>query len=296
MIALTKSKGMVSMTNISTMTLGAVTLNVNNIKLQSEFYQKVIGLHIIEESEKKVSLGIKETIEELVILEALDPAKNRERVTGLYHLVILLPTRGALGGVLRHLIEVRAQLQGASDHGYSEALYLQDPEGNGIEIYRDKDRSEWDTQENGIIRGITIEMDIEGVLAAGPVSTPYMPEGTIMGHVHLTGTNFPANEIFYKDLLGFNLTDDLGGHARFFGMDGYHHQVGVNNWLGNTILHRKNLDLGIKEYQINWGTKEIFTAVKDRLEQANYELDIMNEFEFKTLDPNGIMVHMGLQK
>ena len=284
------------MTYNQTITLGAVTLNVNNLEKQKQFYQNIIGLHIIEESSQKVSLGIKNSNNILVNLVQLDPTQIRERVTGLYHLAFLLPTREALGQVLRHLIEIQAPLGGAADHGYSEALYLNDPEGNGIEIYRDKAEAEWDIRPNGQIKGITIELDAEGVLSAGVTSTPNMPEGTVMGHVHLTGTNFTENEHFYRDILGFNLTDDLGGHARFFGMDGYHHQIGVNNWLGEQIPNRKGHTLGINEYTIIWESSLDFNFVLEKAQKENNSIEIINEGEFKIVDPNGIMIHMELKK
>ena len=279
-----------------TITLGAVTLNVNDLDSQKNFYQNVIGLHIIEESDQKVSLGIRESNEILVHLVPLDPKKNRERVTGLYHLAFLLPSRKALGGILRHLIAKQAPLGGAADHGYSEALYLNDPEGNGIEIYRDKPVEEWTIESTGKIPGITIEMDAEGVLAANSEASNEMPKGTVMGHVHLTGTDFEANEVFYRDLLGFSLTDDLGGHARFFGMDGYHHQIGVNNWLGNQIPNRMKETLGINEYTIRWESSLDFTMVLEKAQKTNYFIEVINDREFKITDPNGIIVHMELKK
>lgn len=279
-----------------TMTLGAVTLNVNDLDSQKNFYQNVIGLHIIEESGQKVSLGIQETEEILVHLVPLDPRKNRERVTGLYHLAFLLPSRKALGGILRHLIERQAPLGGAADHGYSEALYLNDPEGNGIEIYRDKPVDEWMIEPNGKIPGITIEMDAEGVLAASSEAINKMPKGTVMGHVHLTGTDFEANEIFYRDLLGFSLTDDLGGHARFFGMDGYHHQIGVNNWLGNQVPNRQKGTLGINEYMIIWESSLDFNLILEKAQKMGESIEVISNREFKITDPNGIIVHMELKK
>lgn len=284
------------MTNNQSISLGAVTLNVNDLRKQTEFYQEVIGLHIIEESHQKVSLGIKETNTILVKLEQLEPLKQRQQEAGLYHLAFLLPTRSDLGGVLRHLIEIKAPIEGAANHGYSEALYLHDPEGNGIEIYRDKDRSEWDITSSGRIIGITEEMDVQGVLAARLTSLNKLPEGTVMGHVHLTGSDFLANETFYRDVLGFDLTDDLGGHARFFAKDGYHHQIGVNNWLGDTIRKRGEKSLGISQYEIIWYNVSDFVETKARLVESGQTIEEKSDNEFKIKDSNGIIIHMELKK
>lgn len=284
------------MENNRTVQLGSVTLNVNNLEVQRKFYEEVVGLHIIEESSQKISLGVKETREVLINLLSLESKKDRLRETGLYHVAFLLPTREALGGILRHLLEIKVQLGGAADHGYSEALYLNDPEGNGIEIYWDKPREFWNVQENGKIPGITIEMDAKGVLEASPRSLSKMPEGTKVGHVHLTGTDFEENLFFYQNILGFSLTDDLGGHARFFGMDGYHHQIGVNNWLGEGIPIRQKNSLGINQYEIIWENTLDFLEIKKKLVQNNYSFDLISDNVFKISDPNGIIVHMELKK
>lgn len=277
---------------MKTMELGEVSLNVKDLNRQKEFYQNTIGLSIIEENEKKVNLGIQETTEVLVSLVKTTNEIPQEKMTGLYHLALLLPTRKSLGGILRHLIEIKAPLIGASDHGYSEALYLQDPEGNGIEIYRDKERSQWEITEDGRIKGVTLEMDAEGVLAEGYEVLDKMPEGTKMGHVHLSVADFDSNESFYRDILGFKLTDDLGGHARFFAMDGYHHHIGTNNWLGSNL---KKIDEGIpglNYYKIYWKTAADFDALKKRIITSEY--NILNETpsSFDVIDPNGILIKM----
>lgn len=272
--------------------LGEISLNVKDLNRQKEFYQNTIGLYIIEENEIKVDLGIQGVNEILVSLVKVENEIPQEKMTGLYHLALLLPTRKALGGILRHLIEIKAPLIGASDHGYSEALYLQDPEGNGIEIYRDKEKSQWDVKNDGQIKGVTLEMDAEGVLAEGYETLARMPEGTKMGHVHLSVADFEANERFYRDLLGFNLTDDLGGHARFFAMDGYHHHIGTNNWLGSNLKKNHEGILGINYYKIYWEKTTDFEDLKKRIVTSGY--DILNESSdsFDVIDPNGILIKM----
>ena len=279
-----------------TLSLGEVSLKVNNLKKQADFYQEVIGLHIIEESDQKVSLGIKESGEILVSLVEIPETKKVRFSTGLYHLALLVPTRKDLGGVLRHLLEIQAPIDGGADHGYSEALYLTDPEGNGIEIYCDKPRVEWDIKEDGQIKGVTLEMDAEGVLMSSTDSLEKMPVGTKMGHVHLTVAQHEENEVFYRDLLGFTLTDDLGGFARFYAVDGYHHHVGTNNWLGEELSKPTENSLGIDYYKINWLKVTSFNQMKDNLKEKGYELLNEGLNEFQITDPNGIIIHMELKK
>lgn len=281
---------------MKTIQLGEVSLNVKNLKNQSKFYEDVIGLHIIEESDKKVDLGIVETGEVLVSLVQVNEDILNQRMTGLYHLALLLPTREALGGILRHLLEVKAPLIGASDHGYSEALYLQDPEGNGIEIYRDKERSSWDIREDGMIKGITIEMDATGVMLSSPGPINKIPKGTTMGHVHLTVDNLQDTVDFYQGVLGFTLTDMYGDQARFFAKDGYHHHIGTNNWSGTNILKRDNELPGIKYYTIIWETAAAFEALKQRLTELDIKIVSDNSNAFQITDPNGIIIHMELKK
>lgn len=279
-----------------TIALGEVSLKVNNLEKQTAFYQEVIGLHIIEESDKKVSLGIEESGEILVSLVPTTETKKVRFTTGLYHLALLLPTRKELGEVLRHLLEIKAPLVGGADHGYSEALYLNDPEGNGIEIYWDKPRSQWDIKEDGQIKGVTLEMDAEGILSLSNAPLRQMPQGTKMGHVHLTVAHHEENEAFYRDILGFTLTDDLGGYARFYAMDGYHHHIGTNNWLGEELARPTDNSLGINYYKINWLKEEAFYQMKENLLQKNYSLAEETSNEFKITDPNGIIIHMELKK
>ncbi|MDT2834617.1 VOC family protein [Vagococcus carniphilus] len=276
---------------MSTMTLGRVSLRVNDLVKQKNFYQEVIGLHIIEETSQKVELGIKETSEVLVSLVTSSKEYQFEKTTGLYHLALLLPSRVALSGFLRHLIEIKAPLIGAADHGYSEAIYLEDLEGNGIEIYADKPLDKWDIQTDGKIKGVTLELDAEDLFSLTDQSIEKMPIGTKMGHVHLSVADFKANEQFYGETLNFQLTDDLGGHARFFSVDGYHHHIGVNNWQGIGIKKREDHHLGLDYYQMMW-EKESFEQLKAHLKQQEVAFFEVNDQEFHLVDPNGILIQM----
>ncbi len=275
------------------MKLGTISLKVNQLERQRDYYRDVIGLHVIEETLEKVDLGIEETGEILVsLLSSVD--NSSKNVTGLYHLALLLPSRVSFSGFLRHLLEIKAPLIGAADHGYSEALYLEDLEGNGIEIYCDKPVEKWNILSNGQIKGTTLEMNSEEIILLTDRSLTKMPLGTKMGHVHLTVSSLEANELFYCDILGFDLVDNLEGHARFFSVDGYHHHVGVNNWQGNEINKRKTTNLGINFFQMLWQDEVSFNQMKNKLIKHQIKLSDEADNQFSVLDPNGIKIQMSL--
>jgi len=214
-------------TETPSMRIGKVTLTVNNLPLVSDYYRRVVGLNLISQDGETAQLGTGATT--LLELRA-DPAARHAspREAGLFHTAFLLPSRAALGSWLHHAIGAETRLQGASDHLVSEAIYLADSEGNGIEIYRDRPRTEW-TYTNGLVDMATEPLDSQGLLAAGDKHWKAVPDGTIVGHVHLqVGAIAPA-EAFYSNLLGFPVTCRFPG-ATFYGDGGYHHHIATNIW------------------------------------------------------------------
>jgi catechol 2,3-dioxygenase len=168
---------------------------------------------------------------EIIRLSAATAAAAPGRTTGLYHVAILLPSRVALADALRHLARTGTPLQGASDHAVSEAVYLADPEGNGIELYRDRARGEWPRRADGAIAMTTQPLDLDGLLAVpGQEGRWRMPAGTTVGHVHLRVADIRAAERFYGDVLGFETTARYGPAACFVSAGGYHHHIGFNTW------------------------------------------------------------------
>jgi catechol 2,3-dioxygenase len=212
-------------------TIGAVALTVADAQRMAAFYRDALGLAVHREDAARVALGAGG--QDLLILHQ-DPNAPRPpaRSTGLYHLAILLPSRRALAQSLRHLAQSKVALQGASDHLVSEALYLADPEGNGIEIYRDRPRDQW-PMRNGQVQMSTDALDIESMMAELlQHDEPWhgLPDQTTMGHVHLRVANIPAAEAFYHGVLGFDITTRYGSAASFLSAGGYHHHIGLNTW------------------------------------------------------------------
>jgi catechol 2,3-dioxygenase len=206
--------------------LGRVGLGVADLERSVAFYRTSLGMRVFNEDEEKALLGAAD--EPLLLLERRPGARRDPRQAGLFHVAYLLPDRPALGRMLDHLRTRKVVLQGASDHGVSEALYLADPDGHGIEIYADRPPSAW--YEDGRIEMPTRPMDTESVLAAaGDTSFAGLESGTRIGHIHLETQDLAATRRFYTERLGFDITVELP-KAVFLSRDGYHHHVAANVW------------------------------------------------------------------
>ena len=214
---------------------GRVRLQVADLERSIDWYGRVLGLRVLERSDGSAALGATgadEPLVELVERPGAAPAPRRGR-PGLYHYAILLPDRPALGALIRHLSEIRERV-GASDHFVSEALYLQDPDGLGIEVYADRPRSEWRHRDRQLEMA-TEPLDVSGVVgAAGEASWSGMPAGTTMGHVHLHVGDLPAAESFYHEALGLDKVVWSYPGALFLSVGGYHHHLGLNTWAGSS--------------------------------------------------------------
>ena len=214
--------------------LGAVSLTVADLDPQVAFYQDAIGLRQIRRDGNTVELGAPHSDAPLVsLVERPDAPPRPSGTTGLFHLALLVPSRTELARALHRVTGAGHRFTGASDHLVSEALYLDDPEGNGIEIYRDRPREEW-TYEDGTLAMGTLPLDLEGVLAGVPAGDTGdgMAPDTRIGHVHLQVADIPGAEAFYVDALGFEPTVRRYPGALFVSAGGYHHHVGVNTWAG----------------------------------------------------------------
>lgn len=270
--------------------IGKVVLKVANLEKMIAFYTQVIGLSLIEKNQQTARLGTTEKI--LLELIKVENPLPLTRKTGLFHVAFLLPTRKDLGNTLIHYLQSNAPIDGASDHGYSEALYLTDPEGNGIEVYRDKPKSEWDIREDGEIVGITKEMDAEGVVAAADSQQSSFPTGTIVGHVHLKVADLAQTETFYTQVVGLSLKNNFGNQAKFFAAGDYHHHIGSNTWMGKGVPPMADNDLGLAYYTFVLPDKEAFESLLTHLEKKNVSFTLESSRHLALLDPNGIQVKM----
>ncbi|EAC4041959.1 VOC family protein [Listeria monocytogenes] len=268
--------------------LGEVVLNVGHLKEMAGFYQEVIGLKLLEGNERMVRLGVSGSDEALLVLKKIDNAVVPEvpRI-GLFHTAFLLPTRESLADVLLHLAKSGYPIDGAGDHAYSEALYLHDIEGNGIEIYADRPKAEWMRDGAGNLPMVTEQVDVDSLLQIA-TDEPFMgmPNGTIIGHVHLQVADADKAEQFYKAALGMNLTTAIPT-ARFFAAGDYHHHIGSNVWAGRNLENRGENETGLGWFTIITPDKEAITA---NLEQQGYDVKRI-ENTISVTDSNGIKIH-----
>lgn len=273
--------------------LGSVTLNVENLDNMSTYYTEVIGLDVLSQSDKTVELGTKENQKVLLILVKEEAKGTAIKKAGLFHTAFLLPSRKDLGNVLYSYLNREIPIGGASDHGYSEALYLQDPEGNGIEIYADKPKEVWDVRPDGTIAGITIQMDANGVIESrdeGQIDK--FPAGTIIGHVHLSVSSLDATHEFYVDVLGLDLKYNYGEQAKFLAAGDYHHHIGANTWAGENLPNREETDLGLRSYSFVLPNNQAVKNVKENLKNLDMQYTEEVSGAISLFDPNGVKVFL----
>jgi len=210
--------------------IGPVHLTVRDLARGVEFYREGLGFQIARRDERVAVLGAGGP--ELLVLHESAGAARPSRATGLYHFAILVPSRASLAAALAHMSEAGVRLDGASDHSVSEALYLSDPEVNGIEVYRDRPRNEWPISE-GRVRMGSAPIDLDALLAEPggcEARGAGLPADTRIGHIHLAVADLEASRHFYIDVLGFDETGRYGSGALFVSAGGYHHHVAANIW------------------------------------------------------------------
>lgn len=247
--------------------IGAVTLRVRDLPKLTAYYRDAIGLELLREAQGVAELGVGGTVLVRLVAGAAQPTS----AAGLFHLAILLPSRRDLANWLRHAAETGIRLEGASDHLVSEALYLSDPEGNGIEIYRDRTRPEWPRRPDGGIAMATERLDLDRLLSeADGVTYVGMPEGTGMGHIHLRVGDPAAAEAFYHGLLGFDVMVHYPG-ASFLASGGYHHHIAGNIWGSRGAGPRGAGEAGLDSFEIVARDAADFSAMRERILAAGGE-------------------------
>src|SRR5918995_5451564 len=256
--------------------IGKVRLRVADLNDLTTFYERVIGLEAVDRGGDVTRLGAAqgEPLVELVGAPDAPPAPSFS--TGLFHLAILVPDRAELARSLQRVAGAGWRLTGASDHLVSEALYLQDPEGNGIEIYRDRPRDQWG-KDGGELRMATLPLDLEGVLGeldSGDPPAGGMPAGTTIGHVHLQVADIPAAEGFYNGALGLDVMVRSYPGALFLAAGGYHHHLGVNTWQSQGAPPPPEGALGLDRYELVLPGPDERDAAAERLGESGRPLPL----------------------
>lgn len=273
--------------------LAEVTLNVKDLESQTAFYHQLLGLEILNQSENQVLLGAGG--KPLVWLIKTDDISNPKQSYGLYHMALLLPSREDLANLFKHLLDLKIPLVGGADHGYSEAIYLEDLEGNGIELYRDKPEAEWDVREDGRIIGVTEELSAQAIYELGKELDPFViAEGTRMGHVHLSVKNSREASSFYQESLGLEDKFTIP-HASWIASGDYHHHLAVNEWGGKNLVRREHGMVGLAYYVVEVENKEflvnLFTQAQDWQEQLRW----LSSSEFSVTDKDGIVTRVRVE-
>ena len=245
--------------------IGPVTLRVANLDRSLSFYEGVLGFRHIERTPETAILGAQDGVPLLELHEVPGAPPQPRRSTGLYHVAILLPSRADLGRVLLRLAEAGLEI-GQADHLVSEALYLSDPDGNGLEIYRDRPRSSWHW-ENGVVKMAADPIDLYALVEEGKrdaLPWEVLPEGTRIGHIHLRVGDIPQAEHFYHTILGFDITAHMPG-ALFLSAGGYHHHIGLNTWQSRGAGPGPETTAGLQTFVIALPNQDALMEVQARL-------------------------------
>ncbi|RAQ95267.1 hypothetical protein A4R35_06950 [Thermogemmatispora tikiterensis] len=267
--------------------IGLVALTVADLERERRFYEEVLGFQLIDRSERQIWLGAADLAGQteepimkkqplLLLIEQAEAPRPPSWSTGLYHFAILVPSRPALARSLAQLAASRYPLGGYADHLVSEALYLSDPEGNGIEIYRDRPRETWRWQ-SGQVAMATDPIDVRAMLTEGRAELerqPWrgLPAGTTIGHVHLRVADLRQAEHFYHQLLGFAITARMPG-ALFVSAGGYHHHLGLNTWESRGASAPPEGSLGLRLFSIELPTRAEIERVAERLERERWPIE-----------------------
>jgi catechol 2,3-dioxygenase len=272
--------------------MGAVALRVRNLSTTTSFYRSALGLEVVDRSSVSTVLGAG-GVPLLHLLARPDARAARRDEAGLYHTAFLMPSRADLGRWLVHAARNRVDLTGFADHTVSEAVYLDDPEGNGIEVYADRPAETWVWKDGSVTMG-TSELDVDGLLAlARAVGDDFdaVPGGTRIGHVHLkVGAVRPGLE-FYGDALGLSSTRKERADAAFLSSGGYHHHVAINAWDSPGATERDPSASGLEFLSLEVRDADVLSAQQFRLVRPG-SVPTLVEGGIEATDPWGTKVRL----
>ena len=270
--------------------LAETVLNVKDLARQTAFYTQDIGLEILSQTATEVVLGAGN--KPLVHLIETNLEEAVKSSYGLYHMAILLPSREDLADVFKHIAELDYPFVGAADHGYSEALYLEDLEGNGIELYRDKPVAEWDIREDGRIVGVTEELSAQEIYEMGRKVEPFViAKATRMGHIHLSVKDSHLSTTFYQDVL--ELADKFTiSSASWIASGDYHHHLAVNEWGGKNLSKRDKDMPDLAYYVVEVAKKEDLIGIAERANNREAKVKWSSSNELTVEDKDGILTRV----
>ena len=263
-----------------------VHLKVENLDRSLKFYQTILGFDILERTTESAKLTTDGETSILSLEQPSDVIPKQGRTSGLYHFAILLPSKTDLANFVVHLAQNQIPI-GSSDHQVSLALYFNDPDGNGIEVYCDRDAAEWTWQGDQVV--MTVDpLDFDDLLKHATSTTAWqgMPKDTVMGHIHLHVSEIKSAEEFYVKGLGFKVVTRYGGQAIFLSTADYHHHIGVNVWNGVGAPTPPENSVGLSSYTLNYPDEGARQEAIKRLEELGAEVS-ENSNQWVTKDPSG---------
>jgi catechol 2,3-dioxygenase len=270
--------------------LASVRLAVSDLPRSVEFYERVLGLPVVALDADGARLGPDREHPALVLEGIEHPTPLSPASTGLFHVAWLHRSRASLAASVRRVVGQRWPFDGASDHGVSEALYLTDPDGLGIELYADRPRAQWQRPTDGHgVRMVTLPLDLDDLLAqdpGGPV--PTIPADTTVGHVHLKVSEVPRATAFYRDALGFEEQATMPS-AAFLAAGGYHHHVGLNSWQSEGAPAPPDTAPGLRQVEFELGDSGAVEDLERRLAGTRDETSASRHDEgaISVRDPDG---------
>lgn len=266
--------------------VGKVSLKVENLERSLTFYKEIMGFKILEQTDRTAKLTVDGKTTLLSIEQPKKVIKKHQRTTGLFHFALLLPNRSELGNLLKHFIQIGYPLQGAADHLVSEAVYLADPDGNGIEVYSDRNPSEWKWEEGEVVMP-SDPLNAEDVLAAAEEGNwNGLPFNTVMGHIHLHVSDLKDNQKFYTEGLGFEIVSRYGNHALFISEGKYHHHIALNIWNGIGAPQPPAESVGLESFTLVFGSKKKRDEIINQLKSIGTSVNLENGL-YVTTDPSG---------
>lgn len=270
--------------------VGHVKIKVQNLDRSLKYYQEVIGFQILERTNTTAKLTADGKTSILSIEQPENVIPKQRNTTGLYHYALLLPKRADLANIVRHFVDNGIQI-GSSDHLVSEALYLSDPDGNGIEIYIDRDPSVWNWNKGEV--AMTVDpLDFGDLLSSEEEqSWQGLPAGTVMGHIHLHVSELKKTEEFYTKGLGFEVVCRYGVQALFISTGKYHHHIGLNTWAGVGAPTPPENSVGLNYFTLIYDNEEARNHVVEKLNNMGAAVSEENG-SFVTLDPSGNRIYL----
>ncbi len=266
--------------------VGSAHLVVADLDLLSRYYQQVLGLEVLEESASGLVLGAGGK-PLLTLTTRSDAARAPRNAAGLFHNAFLMPSRQELAHWLAHAARLGIQFDGASDHLVSEAIYLTDPEGNGIEVYRDRTPAEWHYNPDGTVEMATNRLDLQALYDSAPKTAwAGMAPDAAIGHIHLQVGNVPEADRFYEGVLGLKKMASYPG-ASFFASGAYHHHVAANVWNSRNATARTGAMTGLNDYALTFNDQDMLARILSTLDGLEIPVDRTAEGH-RLLDPWGI--------